>query len=63
MALFFLATCAAFFYTSVKLHIVDASDAVWVFGMMAVAGIPLSFFIPYKMTLERIAAKAVNDST
>ena len=55
---FFLAICGACFYASVTLRFVHRDDAVWVFGMMAVAGTPVGFFMMYNMVLQRIASRA-----
>jgi hypothetical protein len=61
VALFFLAVCAALFYSIVELQLDNPSDAVWTIGMMGVSFTVLGFSIPYKMTLERISAKAAKD--
>ncbi len=57
MVLFFLGICSALFYSSVKFKLVQPSDAVWVFGMMAVGGTVSVAFKAYNMTLARTSAK------
>jgi len=59
IALFFLSVCAALFYSSVKLRIIDPSDAVGVFGLMVVGGTLSGFLGGYTMTLRRIFSKNV----
>lgn len=55
VALFFLAVCAAFFYSSLHLELLNASDAAWIFAMMGASSTVLGFFIPYKMKLEQMS--------
>ena len=58
IALFSLALSAAFLYSSLKLRLFDYGATIFAFGMMATVNTVIGFFVPYKMTLERMSAKA-----
>jgi hypothetical protein len=57
MVLFFLAITAALFYSATNLRLINASDAVWVFGVMAVGGTTAGLFAGYNMALASVSAR------
>jgi hypothetical protein len=59
--LFFSAVATAFFYSGLKLHLLNASDAQ-IFMVVGPAGVLFASFSLYRMALSSISARAVRDA-